>query len=71
MFIAILLTIVKTWKQPRCSLTDEWIINCGTTRQWECQHYKEIRSQAMKRHGGTLNEYYKMKEVYPKSLRTV
>ena len=25
----------------------------------------------MKRHGGTLNEYYKMKEVYPKSLRTV
>ena len=30
-----------------------------------------MRSQAMKRHGGTLNEYYKMKEVYPKSLHTV
>ena len=25
MFIAALLTIVKTWKQPKCPLTDEWI----------------------------------------------
>ena len=25
MFIAILFTIAKTWKQPRCPLTDEWI----------------------------------------------
>ena len=25
MFIAALFTIVKTWKQPKCSLTDEWI----------------------------------------------
>ena len=25
MFIAALLTIVKTWKQPKCSSTDEWI----------------------------------------------
>ena len=25
MFIATLLTIAKTWKQPKCSLTDEWI----------------------------------------------
>ena len=25
MFIAALLTIAKTWKQPKCSLTDEWI----------------------------------------------
>ena len=24
-FIAALLTIARTWKQPRCSLTDEWI----------------------------------------------
>ena len=27
MFIAVLFTIVKTWKQPRCSSTDEWIKN--------------------------------------------
>ena len=25
MFIAALFTIARTWKQPRCSLTDEWI----------------------------------------------
>ena len=25
MFIAALLTIAKTWKQPKCSWTDEWI----------------------------------------------
>ena len=25
MFIAVLLTIVKTWKQTKCPSTDEWI----------------------------------------------
>ena len=25
MFIAALFTMVRTWKQPRCPLTDEWI----------------------------------------------
>ena len=25
LFIASLLTIARTWKQPRCPLTDEWI----------------------------------------------
>ena len=25
MFIAVLLTVAKTWKQPECPLTDEWI----------------------------------------------
>ena len=25
LFIAALLTIARTWKQPRCPLTDEWI----------------------------------------------
>ena len=25
MFTAALFTIARTWKQPRCSLTDEWI----------------------------------------------
>ena len=25
MFIAPLFTIAKTWKQPKCPLTDEWI----------------------------------------------
>jgi hypothetical protein len=25
MFIAVLFTIAKLWKQPRCSTTDEWV----------------------------------------------
>ena len=25
MFIAVQFKIVKTWKQPKCSLADEWI----------------------------------------------
>ena len=25
MLIAVLFTIAKTWKQPKCPLTDEWI----------------------------------------------
>ena len=25
MFIAALFTIARTWKQPRCSLTEEWM----------------------------------------------
>ena len=25
MFIAALLTITKTWQQPKCPLTDEWV----------------------------------------------
>ena len=25
LFIAALFTIARTWKQPRCPLTDEWI----------------------------------------------
>ena len=30
LFIAALFTIARTWKQPRCPLTDEWIKKCGT-----------------------------------------
>ena len=34
LFIAALFTIARTWKKPRCPLTDEWIKNCGTYAQW-------------------------------------
>ena len=30
MYTAALFTIARTLKQPRCSLTDEWIRRCGT-----------------------------------------
>ena len=34
LFIAALFTIARSWKQPRCPLTDEWIKSCGTYTQW-------------------------------------
>ena len=33
LFTAALFTIARTWKQPRCPTTDEWI-KCGTYTQW-------------------------------------
>ena len=34
LFTAALFTIARTWKQPRCPSTDEWIKKCGTYTQW-------------------------------------
>ena len=34
MFIATLFTITKTWKQPKCPLTDEWMNTYGAHTQW-------------------------------------
>ena len=35
LFTPALFKIVRTWKQPRCPSTDEWIKNiCGTYTQW-------------------------------------
>ena len=34
LFTAALLTIARTWKQPRCPLTDEWKRSCSTYTQW-------------------------------------
>ena len=34
LFIAALFAIGRTWKQPRCPSTDEWIKKYGTYTQW-------------------------------------
>ena len=38
LFFAGLFTVARTWKQPRCPSTDEWIfihsLSCGTYTQW-------------------------------------
>ena len=41
MFIAALLTITKTWKQPKCPLTDEWIKKMWCIRTME--YYSAIK----------------------------
>ena len=44
MFIAALFTIVRTWKQPRCPLADEWI-----RKRWYIyimEYYSAIKKNA-------------------------
>ena len=46
MFIAALFTIARTWKQPKCSLTDEWI-----KKMWHIytmEYYSAIKRNEMK-----------------------
>jgi hypothetical protein len=33
-FIAVLYIIGRSWKQPRCPSTEEWIRKCATFIQW-------------------------------------
>ena len=41
MFIAALFTIAKTWKQPKCLLTDEWIKKMWYT--YTMEYYSAIK----------------------------
>ena len=41
MFIAALFTIAKTWKQPKCPWTDEWIKNMWYV--YTMEYYSAIR----------------------------
>ena len=43
MFIAALFTIAKTWKQPKCPLTDEWIKKMRYIHTME--YYSAIKNQ--------------------------
>ena len=43
LFTASLFTISRTWKQPRCPPTDEWIKSCGTYTQWNIISHKKER----------------------------
>ena len=37
MFIVALFTITKTWKQPKCQSTDEWV------KMWYMEYYSAIK----------------------------
>ena len=43
MFIAVLFTIAKCWKQPKRPSLSEWIKNCGTFMQWDTTQQEERR----------------------------
>ena len=44
LFIAAQFTIAKTWKQPRCPLTDEWIQKLWYIYTMEC--YSALKNNA-------------------------
>ena len=41
MFIVMLFTISKRWKQPKCPSVDEWIKRTCTFTQWNSMQQKE------------------------------
>ena len=41
MFIAALVTIARTWKQPKCPLTDDWIRKMGYI--YTMEYYSAIK----------------------------
>ena len=45
MFTAALYTIAKTWKQPKCSLMDEWIKKMWYT--YTMEYYSAIKKNNM------------------------
>ena len=45
MFIAVLFTIAKTWKQPKCPLTDEWIKKMWCVKTMDC--YSAIKKNGI------------------------
>ena len=44
LFIAALFTIARTWKQPKCPLTDEWIKKLGY--MYTMEYYSAIKVNA-------------------------
>ena len=43
MFIAALCTIAKTWKQPKCPSTEEWIKKMWYTHTHTIEYYSAIK----------------------------
>ena len=52
MFIAALLTIAKTWKQPKCPSTDEWMKKMWHIYTMECsvQFSHSVMSDSLRPH---------------------
>ena len=58
MFIAALFTIARTWKQPRCPLTDEWIRKLWYI--YTVEYYSAIKKNAFE---SVLMRWVKLKLI--------
>ena len=54
MFIAALVTIAKTWKQPKCPLTDDWIRKMWY--RYTTDYYSAIKKNKMRPFAATWME---------------
>ena len=43
MFIVTLFTVLKTWKQPKCPLTEEWVKKLGWGHTHTLEYYSAIK----------------------------
>ena len=48
MFIAAPFTIARTWKQPKCPLTDEWIKKMWHIYIYTMEYYSDIERNEIK-----------------------
>ena len=71
MFVAALFTIAKTWKQPKCSLTEEWV-----KKMWyiyTMEYYSATRQKKIMPFAATrmVLEMIKLSEVSHRKTNTV
>jgi hypothetical protein len=58
MFIVALFLIARSWKQPRCPSTEEWIQKCGISTQWNTtQPFKTRELWFLRQMDGTRKYY--------------
>ena len=63
LFIAALFTIARTWKQPRCPLTDEWIKKFWYIYMME--YYSAIKRNAF---GSVLMRWVNLEPIIPSEM---
>ena len=71
-FIASLFTIARTWKQPRCPLTDEWIRKLWY--MYIMEYYPAIKKEHIWVSSNKLDEtgaYYRVKSVRKRNTNTL
>ena len=64
MFTAALFTIVRTWKQPRCPLTDEWIKKLWNI--YTMEYYSAIKRNAFE---SILMRWMKLEPIIQSEVR--